>query len=308
MSLKHIYWFAPHGLIGPSCRYRAYYPLKTIKSEFQITYDFVYPSMTFNGIIKFLYVLLKALFLSNKDSAIVIQKVCSNRIYARLLKILVLLRNKNTIYDIDDAEYLRNSDHTLIYFLRKCRTITVGSRQLESYCKKFNPNVKLNTSPVISHSFKKQKRNKIPNIGWVGDFGNGKEVSREFSHKTSIYKILFPQLKRIQIPFKLSIIGVKNSLDIPEIFEYFKNCSNIKVDVPDNLNWEEDFWVYDKIKDFDIGVSPLVNHEFNESKSAFKAKQYLSAGIPVIASSVGENNYFVKHGESGFLCKNGLEF
>ena len=37
----------------------------------------------------------------------------------------------------------------------------------------------------------------------------------------------------------------------------------------------------------------MLNHPFNQAKSAFKAKQYLSCGIPVIASDVGENRKFV---------------
>jgi glycosyltransferase involved in cell wall biosynthesis len=49
-------------------------------------------------------------------------------------------------------------------------------------------------------------------------------------------------------------------------------------------------------------------HPFNNAKSAFKAKQCLSCGIPVLASPVGENDHFVKHGKNGFICENTEDF
>jgi len=305
MEITHIYWFAPYNLKGPSTRYRGYYPLKVLKKEYGIDSHFVYPEMTRSVVWNFLKAYISALFFRKKNSIIVIQKICSNRMYANLLKILVLIQRKNTLFDIDDAEYLRQDDKTLHFFLKNCRTISVGSDALKEYCKKFNQNVFILTSPVIQHSEKKSKRNKTLNIGWVGDLGNGNDLSKEFSHKKSLFTILFPQIKKLKTPLTLTIIGVKQKSDIPEITNYFKNNSNINVIIPTNLNWEKDEWIYSEITKFDIGVAPLSNHLFNISKSAFKAKQYLSAGIPTLASDIGENSKFVKHNVNGYLCRNG---
>ena len=41
--------------------------------------------------------------------------------------------------------------------------------------------------------------------------------------------------------------------------------------------------------------------------SAFKAKQYLSVGIPTVASDVRENNKFVLH-KNGLLCNDDYSF
>lgn len=308
MEIEHIYWFAPYNLNGPSTRYRGYYPLKVLKKEYGIDNDFVFPERNKAGILNFLKVYINALFFRKRNSLIVIQKICSNRIYANLLKILVVFQSNNTLYDIDDAEYLRQDVNTLHFFLKRCKVITVGSYALKEYCKNFNENVFILTSPVSEHIEEKKERNKITNIGWVGDFGNGNDISKEFSHKKSMFTILFPQIKRLKIPVELTLIGIKKENDIPEIIEYFKDNSNIKINIPTNLNWEKDEWVYSEIKKFDIGVSPLSDHLFNESKSAFKAKQYLSVGIPTIASDVGENNKFVRHNENGYLCRNGRDF
>jgi glycosyltransferase involved in cell wall biosynthesis len=123
-----------------------------------------------------------------------------------------------------------------------------------------------------------------------------------------MFNILFPQLKQLERLIKLTLIGVKNEQDIPEIMEYFEDSPNICVDILEGLDWEDDHWVYSEIKKFDIGVSPLVNHLFNVSKSAFKVKQYLSVGVPAVASDVGENNRFIQHNANGFLCQNNDSF
>lgn len=116
-----------------------------------------------------------------------------------------------------------------------------------------------------------------------------------------MFSIFFLELSKISFPIKLTLIGVKNQKDIPEIREYFKEQSNIEIEIPTNLQWENDAWIYPKILTFDLGVSPMNNHLFNKSKSAFKAKQYLSCGIPTAACNVGDNKEFVKHNKNGFI-------
>jgi len=308
LKIKHIYWFASYNLNGPSTRYRGYYPLSFLDRHYKIKNDFIFPQRNSLGIFKFLKIALTILFFRKKNSLIVIQKICSNRLYANTLKLLIFFQSKHTQYDLDDAEYLRQDTKSLHFFLKKCKVISVGSEELKKYCLSFNSNVFILTSPVTEHKIIKKKRNKIPNIGWVGDFGNGDIIQKEFSHKTSMYNILFPQIKKISIPIKLTLIGIKNQSDIPEIIEYFKNTPNINIEIPINLEWKNDYWVYKMITKFDIGVSPMVQHLYNRSKSAFKAKQYLSVGIPTIASNVGENNKFVFHNKNGIICNNKNDF
>ena len=308
MIIKHIYWFAPYNLNGASTRYRGYYPLKLLKNKFKIDNDFIYPSKRLPDIFKFIKIYLSALLFRKKDSIIVIQKVCSNRIYAKLLKLLVLFRAKNTLFDLDDAEYLRQDPVSLHFFLKRCNAVSAGSEELVKYCKAFNHNVYLLTSPVKDHNYVKKIRNKVFHIGWVGDFGDGNKVSRNFSHKTAMYSIFFPVLKLINKPLKLTLIGVKTKSDIPEIHDYFKDSPNIEINIVDNRKWTNDDWVYKEIEQFDAGVSPMVDHLFNRSKSAFKVKQYLSAGVPAIASNVGENSKFVIHNVNGYLCESKEDF
>jgi glycosyltransferase involved in cell wall biosynthesis len=48
---------------------------------------------------------------------------------------------------------------------------------------------------------------------------------------------------------------------------------------------------------------PLENREWEKGKCGFKALQYMALAIPAVASPVGVNTEIIRHGESGFLCK-----
>lgn len=51
-----------------------------------------------------------------------------------------------------------------------------------------------------------------------------------------------------------------------------------------------------------IGIMPLVNVEYSKGKGGFKLIQYMSCGLPIIASAVGFNNTIISNEKYGFLC------
>ena len=70
----------------------------------------------------------------------------------------------------------------------------------------------------------------------------------------------------------------------------------------DYTPWEPEPALYYRNIDFDIGLAPLADHEFNGGKSALKALEYAALGIPVIASDHPVYRDFVADGVTGFLC------
>lgn len=67
------------------------------------------------------------------------------------------------------------------------------------------------------------------------------------------------------------------------------------------LDWER--WSAERefslFEDFDIGVMPLEDNEYNRAKEAYKIKEYMAAGLPVVCSPVGHNRVVVEDGVNG---------
>jgi glycosyltransferase involved in cell wall biosynthesis len=65
------------------------------------------------------------------------------------------------------------------------------------------------------------------------------------------------------------------------------------------------FW---RSLDFDIGVAPLTDTEFNRGKTFTKLIEYGSRHIPTISSAVGQNTDWIDHGVNGFLVHDPSEW
>lgn len=295
MKISHVYWFSFYNHDDPSVRYRGKYALQFLKTEYGITYSISYPDYGYKSILQFIYTFFSALLFRKRNSIIVFQKVYTNGIYASALKVLLFFRPKNTLYDIDDAEHTSHPVNTLHYFMQRCSVISAGSKALVEYGQRFNKNVFLLTSPVIEHGIFKTEKENIFTVGWIGYYG---------AHRQSLTTLFFPALHAINFPLKLKLLGVANTTEHLEITNYFKENKNITIDAPIGLDWHNERFIYQHIATFDVGVSPLLNTEFNRAKSAFKLKQCLSCGVPVLASSVGENKAFLTDGVNGFFCDN----
>ena len=299
-NLKFIYWFAYYNLESPSVRYRAKFPLDYLKDKYGLSYFFVTPSYKPRKILHFLKVYWSALFFRKRNSLIVVQRVNSNFIYSNLLKFLIKVRNSNTVYDIDDADYLEHPPATIYYFIKNCSSVSVGSKELQQKFSQLNKKVILNTSPTPDLEITKQERNGLLKIGWIGDFSGG--------HKEGLVKNLFPAVKKLPFKVKLTLLGVKKKVEIDFVTEYFRYITNVELEMPQDINWLDESNIHHLISKFDIGIATLLNNELHRSKSAFKLKQYLNNGVPVLSSPIPENSHFVDDGRNGFLCKTADEF
>jgi len=79
-------------------------------------------------------------------------------------------------------------------------------------------------------------------------------------------------------------------------------------DIPDNrkkiIPWAKEMKDYPKMLcQFDIGIAPLEDNNFNRAKSDIKYKEYSACGVPIIASNVEPYKNSIKDGETGFLVK-----
>jgi len=206
------------------------------------------------------------------------------------------LMGKRIIYDFDDAIWMSNvsdvnskfdfvkSYYKVKYIIKWADLVTVGNSFLGDYAKQFNNNVKILPSTVDMINIHNQTHEFNASdkliIGWTG------------SHTTaSKYLPLMENvLKDLMEKFPLKFVVISNqkpSFDIPNL-EYIKWNSRTEID--------------DLIQ-FDVGIMPLGDNDWEKGKCSFKAIQYMALGIPTVLSPKGNNIEVVSDGIDGlFAC------
>ena len=299
-NLKFIYWFAFYSNQSASVRYRGQYPLRYFKDKFGVNYFFIIPSYKPTNVLKFIQAYFSALLFRKRDSIIVIQRLNTNWLYANALRLLIRFRKHNTYYDIDDADYLENPSKSIFFFIKNCSAVYVGSNELANNLSKYNKKIFINTSPTPDLNIVKKNKNTMLTVGWIGDFSGG--------HRESLLTYFFPSLMDIPFKIKLVLLGVGKIKEYHFLTNYFKNFTNIELDMPRDVDWTNEQDIQHRISTFDVGIATLLDNEMQRSKSGFKAKQYLNNGVPVLSSDVPENNLFVIDEFNGFLCRTPTEF
>jgi len=299
-EFKHIYWFSYYNEDSPSVRYRGKYILDYFEDKYDGKYSFVTPGYHPKKLLRFARTYSSALFARKKDSIIVIQRVQSKFIYALLLQFLVRVRQKNTVYDLDDADYLEVDPEPIYTFAKRCSLLSVGSHEIKNHLNRFNSNISITPSPTPNLGVKKEAKNDLFTIGWIGSFGG--------DHKRSMIELVFPAVKALNIRCRFEVFGALKEEDVHFIQNYFQENENIEVVAPLDINWRDEASIQNRISTFDIGIATLTDNEMQRSKSGIKAKQYLNNGVPVLGTNLPENDWVIEDGKNGFFCANSSDF
>mgnify|MGYP003576917045 CR=1 FL=1 len=208
--------------------------------------------------------------------------------------LLAKILRKKVIYDFDDAIWIPSITESnkiarhikafwkIAFICRWSYKISAGNAFLANWAKQYNPRVVINPTCVdMEVRFNKIKTpvegQKVV-IGWTG------------SHSTLKYlDEIFPVLQRLENEFEFDFLVICNQ---PPKFA-LNSLLFIK--------WREVTEIEDLLQ-MDIGIMPLVADAWSEGKCGFKLIQYLSLGIPCVASPIGVNKQIVEEGRNGFLC------
>jgi len=300
VKVKHIYWFAYYNEDSPSVRYRAVYPLHYFKEHHGITYTMVVPGYRPSKMWVFAKCYVSAMLFRKKDSVIVVQRVHSNFIYSSLLKLLVVVQKRKTIYDLDDADYLYCPTHTIYFFARQCSHIMAGSKAISEHLRKFNEKITITSSPILDMCVAKIQKSDVFTIGWIGGFGG--------DHKKSLIEHVFPAVRDLSFTCKFVLLGVTKLEDVHFIEAYFENSTHVSLHLPIQIDWLNEVELQQQIVEFDVGIATLMDTEIQRSKSGIKAKQYLNNGVPVLGSNLPENDWVIKDGVNGYYCDSQWDF
>ena len=214
------------------------------------------------------------------------------------------LFSKKIIYDVEDnifinvpneinlyVNYLKFKNK-YIYLIKKSDFIITSSPQLKIICddhnRKKNNNKSLFIPPSINLKkywpLKKISNDNVLTIGWTGTFS-----SQEYlTSLTSVFNLLLPKIN-----FKILIIS-NNKFSFDNIDTEF-------------IKWNKPNEIKDLLK-IDIGLYPLNYDPWVEGKSGLKAMQYMSLGIPTIATNIGQAMNIIDNKKDGFLVNNDDEW
>ena len=293
-----IFYFAHFNPSAACVRYRGKYLLETLNKEKEVTYHFIYPEYSVKMMMNIIKMLFDLLF-SSGEKIIINQKIYRETLYSYIILYLVKYAKLPSIYDIDDAYFVKHGDRVINQFIKHSTKVIVGSERLLQYAEDFSENIELIPSSVFKqHADSRTKPNEIT-IGFVGSLNYYLPLL-----KTKI----FPALVKLNFPFRLVLIGLNREHLKDAISSYFAEHSHIDLSLPENIHWENETDVYARINEFTVGLAPLSESLIDECKSAFKLKQYFSLGIPVIGSNLGENVKHIRHQENGLVCHSIQEY
>ncbi|MBT6672367.1 MAG: glycosyltransferase [Lentimicrobiaceae bacterium] len=219
-----------------------------------------------------------------------------------LFERIVRTLSKKLIYDIEDntvTAVSNGSVNNIIaplknlnknkFLMKRANYVITSSPTLNKYCAGVNNRKKckyisssINTDkflPVNTYS-----NNKKVTIGWTGTFS-----SKEY---LDLLKDVLIDLKS-RCDFKLLIIG-NFKYEFPEM--------DIEV-----IQWSSKNEVSDMQK-IDIGIYPLSDDPWVYGKSGLKAIQYMSFGLPTVATNIGTTPQIIKNMKNGCLVDSDKEW
>ncbi|MHC4573006.1 MAG: glycosyltransferase family 4 protein [Planctomycetota bacterium] len=200
--------------------------------------------------------------------------------------------SKKIVYDFDDAimyddkhpeKLHRKRQSSFQRTVKLADAVTAGNSYLAEHARKFNTRVKVLPTGLYTKAYRVET--KLENDGkirlvWIGS----KSTLRYLAG-------IKAELEQIGSHFDDVVLRI--------ICDDFFALRNMPVE---KCLWSKQTEAV-ALATSDIGLAPLPDNRFTRGKCGFKVLQYAATGLPIVASPVGVNADYVKHGTVGFLAK-----
>lgn len=213
-----------------------------------------------------------------------------------------LFNNSNRlIYDLDDSVMFNDGINDDFYskklelrfrrMVMRADRVVVGNEFLGKLASRYIDRRKLMTIPSVvdmniwDARFRQPAERKAIIVGWVGS----QSTLPYWKERASTWKRICEKFP--QVIFRVVCNEVTAIAALPEY-------AGIALQP---VEWTEDSQV-ENCASFDIGIMPLPDNPWTRGKCGFKLIQYLSLGIPAVASPVGVNTDIIRHGQTGLLA------
>jgi len=299
---KKIFMFTSGGMPDPASRIRGYLMAKYLLENGFDARVFLYESTKASIFKRGLHIVKDFLnkigvaMKSGEETLIYIQRgVCSLSQFSHIFFLFSkFVLGKKVIYDIDDGLFLKEP-FVVNNLIRLSDLVVVGGHELFNYVKKYNENVILipTSADLKRYPLNAFRKGDHVRLGFVGS-----------PSTTKYLRLLLKPLGELakSHDFELRVISSSSYAGYKPFNHLFKNFrkKGVKVKlIPWSLQGE-----FRQLQNIDVGLAPLFNREWEKYKCGFKVINYMAAGIPPVASDVGEHSHIIQDGVNGFLCKN----
>jgi glycosyltransferase involved in cell wall biosynthesis len=196
--------------------------------------------------------------------------------------------NKRLVFDFDDAIYtqqgLFRNQSRFDKLVPLFDLIIIENNESEAYLKRVcNANILKIIGPIDTDRYYPIKLNEKESIviGWIGS----------------------PSTQKYLNLISTALINICNEYK-NVVFETV-GAGHLNVE---GIRIIQKKWTYDtevkNIRNFDIGIMPLLDNEWTRGKGGYKLLQYMAMGIPSCASPVQINKKLIVDGSNGYLLHN----
>ncbi len=275
----------------PSSRYRCYFFAEALRRNGIVT-EICAPPLRQGlrprkGMLQELARLLGELRKVGPEDVIYLQRTIYNTPFVLVLALDKILRRRKMIFDFCDPIFLHSPKKASL-LARLADRVVASCEDLAVWARQYNAAVEVVPNSVreeeIASSWQDGEGEKV-SIGWIG---NAK------LHEENL-RALFPVLRRLPEGCVFRLIGAKGA---EHLVRDLRALPGVDVEV---IEWLKPDEVGAELARLHVAALPVQDIPWNR-KLLTKLMEYMAAGIPTVASPVGENRFAIEDGKNGFLA------